>query len=312
MRGVLIVLYVLAVLVVLFVAAAVATREDDVLADAPPDVADLGLPDGPMYPEDVAEVRFGLTLRGYRMSEVDEVLERLAGELAGRDARIVELEQALVDLVEPEVEQAEARLGLASPSSARAAEAVSFEDDPEVLPGVAHDPQAWGAQEEQASQGGWSTARDELAAPGPVLPGEAHDPAIEAAQDPEWMEADGEGFPSALDEPGQDEPVQDASAPDENFPELYPPDPARDDVNESAFLLEPWPLGQGAPDAPQGPPTTPPTTPPITPPTTPPPVDPSPLAEDDGLPEAPLGAPGEGRASSTDEDRPDGEHRPQG
>lgn len=82
------VLSILAVLAVLFVAAAVATREGPILADAPADVADLGLPDGPLQPEDLQAVRFGLAIRGYRMSEVDAVLDRVAKELADRDRQL--------------------------------------------------------------------------------------------------------------------------------------------------------------------------------------------------------------------------------
>lgn len=84
----------LGVLVVLFATAVLATRDDPLLADAPPDRADLVLPDGPMSAGDVDAVQFSLAVRGYRMSEVDEVLDRLAGELADRDRRIAELEQA--------------------------------------------------------------------------------------------------------------------------------------------------------------------------------------------------------------------------
>jgi DivIVA domain-containing protein len=83
-------LAVLGVLAVLFVAAVVATRDDELLADAPADAADLALPAGPLNAEDVRRVRFGLALRGYRMSEVDEVLERVAAELAERDARLAQ------------------------------------------------------------------------------------------------------------------------------------------------------------------------------------------------------------------------------
>lgn len=79
---------VLGVLVVLFGAAVVATRGDALLADAPPDVADVGLPAGRVQADDVRAVRFGLALRGYRMSEVDAVLDRLAAELADRDAQL--------------------------------------------------------------------------------------------------------------------------------------------------------------------------------------------------------------------------------
>lgn len=81
-------LAVLGVVAVLFVAAVVATRDDEVLADAPPDAPDLALPPGRLQADDVRRVRFGLAVRGYRMSEVDVVLERLAAELADRDARL--------------------------------------------------------------------------------------------------------------------------------------------------------------------------------------------------------------------------------
>ena len=91
MPGVLTVLEVLAVLAVLFVAAVVATREGPILGDVHRDRPDLGLPTGPLQPEDVSELRFGLAVRGYRMREVDEVLDRVAVELASCDAQVAEL-----------------------------------------------------------------------------------------------------------------------------------------------------------------------------------------------------------------------------
>jgi DivIVA domain-containing protein len=42
--------------------------------------------------DDVERLRFSVAFRGYRMDEVDAVLERLRAELAARDAHIVELE----------------------------------------------------------------------------------------------------------------------------------------------------------------------------------------------------------------------------
>lgn len=51
------------------------------------------LPDAPV-PSDVDRLRFSLGLRGYRMDQVDQVLDRLRDELAARDARIAELEPA--------------------------------------------------------------------------------------------------------------------------------------------------------------------------------------------------------------------------
>ena len=88
------VLALLGVLAVLFAAAVLATSDRPVLADAPPDAADLPLPEEPLTPEDVSRLRFSMSARGYRMSEVDQALARLADELADRDRRIALLEAA--------------------------------------------------------------------------------------------------------------------------------------------------------------------------------------------------------------------------
>lgn len=48
-------------------------------------------PDRPLLAADLAAVRFGVTLRGYAMGQVDAVLERVAVELAERDAQIASL-----------------------------------------------------------------------------------------------------------------------------------------------------------------------------------------------------------------------------
>ena len=86
-------LAVLGVLAVVFVAALVATRDGELLVDAPRDRADHDLPLGaPVTPDDLDAVRFGMALRGYRMAEVDALLDRLSGELRERDVRLNELE----------------------------------------------------------------------------------------------------------------------------------------------------------------------------------------------------------------------------
>lgn len=41
-------------------------------------------PDGPLGSDDLRRVRFSLAFRGYRMSEVDELLDRLAAQLDER------------------------------------------------------------------------------------------------------------------------------------------------------------------------------------------------------------------------------------
>ena len=42
--------------------------------------------EGPVRAQDLRRVRFSLAFRGYRMSEVDALLDRLAGQLEERDA----------------------------------------------------------------------------------------------------------------------------------------------------------------------------------------------------------------------------------
>ena len=76
------------------------------LPDAPPDRAPLDVPEGPLEPDDIDAVRFAVGLRGYRMDEVDVVLDRLAGDLATRDARIAELERSAAGLPPVPVERA--------------------------------------------------------------------------------------------------------------------------------------------------------------------------------------------------------------
>ena len=49
------------------------------------------LPEAALTPADIGQLKFGIALRGYAMSQVDDVLDRLAREIAERDARIDEL-----------------------------------------------------------------------------------------------------------------------------------------------------------------------------------------------------------------------------
>ncbi|MQS35537.1 DivIVA domain-containing protein [Streptomyces katsurahamanus] len=49
----------------------------------------------PVNRSDIEALRLPVALRGYRMADVDDALDRLAAELAERDARIAELESAL-------------------------------------------------------------------------------------------------------------------------------------------------------------------------------------------------------------------------
>ncbi|GAA3391302.1 DivIVA domain-containing protein [Streptomyces roseoviridis] len=49
----------------------------------------------PVGQADIEALRLPVAARGYRMADVDDVLDRLAAELAERDARIADLEAAL-------------------------------------------------------------------------------------------------------------------------------------------------------------------------------------------------------------------------
>jgi DivIVA domain-containing protein len=46
---------------------------------------------------DVDKIRFSLGLRGYRMDQVDQVLDELRDQLAGKDAELAELRSRLLD-----------------------------------------------------------------------------------------------------------------------------------------------------------------------------------------------------------------------
>lgn len=75
--------------------AVVAVGRGGALELAEPDRSPRGvLPSGDVDRAAVESVRFTVALRGYRMDEVDAVLDRLATEIEERDARIAELERA--------------------------------------------------------------------------------------------------------------------------------------------------------------------------------------------------------------------------
>ena len=86
------------VVIVLVVGAAalVALGGGGSLPDAERDRLAPHLPDDrALNRADVDELRFPMALRGYRMDEVDDVLDRVGAELSHRDLRIAELEAAL-------------------------------------------------------------------------------------------------------------------------------------------------------------------------------------------------------------------------
>lgn len=83
-------MWLFAILIVLALGgiAALAAGRGAPLAEVYDDRPDASVPaEGPLGPQDLRRVRFSLALRGYRMSEVDALLDRLAGELETRQER---------------------------------------------------------------------------------------------------------------------------------------------------------------------------------------------------------------------------------
>jgi DivIVA domain-containing protein len=84
------------VAVIVFLAAAAAAGRTDRMSPPTIDRPPLDLPaDRALQAADVEALRLSVAFRGYRMDEVDDVLDRLRDELAARDARIGDLERQL-------------------------------------------------------------------------------------------------------------------------------------------------------------------------------------------------------------------------
>lgn len=67
------------------------------LAEVYDDRPDATVPAGRIAPDDLRRVRFSLALRGYRMSEVDALLDRLAAQLENESGPGGELPGSSVD-----------------------------------------------------------------------------------------------------------------------------------------------------------------------------------------------------------------------
>ena len=91
------------------------------LAPLSPRVSPTELPDTGMTPEDVRKVRFAMALRGYRMSDVDWALERMAGELERLRGQLAGLSGSGVDPVSDadaaqQSDPAEVLIGVSAPA----------------------------------------------------------------------------------------------------------------------------------------------------------------------------------------------------
>jgi DivIVA domain-containing protein len=86
-------LLLLAALAVLAAISVIAAGVGSTIGAAPPDRSPAGeLGEDGVDRAALARLRFSLAFRGYRMDEVDTVIDRLATELEDRDRRIAELE----------------------------------------------------------------------------------------------------------------------------------------------------------------------------------------------------------------------------
>lgn len=81
-----------AVAAVVFLLAALVFGRGEELAPLPPGASPTRLPSDDVTAEDVRELKFQQVFRGYKMSEVDWVLQRLATEVETLRARVEELE----------------------------------------------------------------------------------------------------------------------------------------------------------------------------------------------------------------------------
>ncbi|CAM3935794.1 DivIVA domain-containing protein [Kibdelosporangium persicum] len=78
---------------VVFLLASVLFGRGEELPPLPPGASPTRLPAEDITAEDVSRVRFQMVLRGYKMSEVDWVLQRLGKEVGDLRSRVAELEE---------------------------------------------------------------------------------------------------------------------------------------------------------------------------------------------------------------------------
>jgi DivIVA domain-containing protein len=85
--------------VIVFGVAAVAAGRGGTMGEVYPDRPDAPLPwDRPLRAGDLDGLRFSVAFRGYRMDEVDDLLDRVASELEARDKRVAELDWQLTTI----------------------------------------------------------------------------------------------------------------------------------------------------------------------------------------------------------------------
>ena len=264
-------LEVLAVAAIVFGVAIAVTGRARGLEEVEPDRADYSFPtDRALTADDVHGVRFAMALRGYRMGEVDEALDRLAAELAMRDDVIAELRAQLDDA--PPLETAAARADLpplptvaaSGPAQGTDAEGDTDADadadaDAEIEPEPEPEPESEPQPEPTGTVSAADPATVLAATPGGVfppatgpylpieMPAAASEPltaplpdtrpepvAASIGQDPDWLAGPDDTDPDHADVPGQVAEYQTGFAPwtTSDTPE-QPPDSAELETPET-------------------------------------------------------------------------------
>ena len=85
------ILEIVVVAVIVFAAAGYVSGWIPGMQPTEPDLAGDNLPSGRLVPTDIDRARFGLAFRGYRMSEVDAVLDRVRDQMSRYEAELAEL-----------------------------------------------------------------------------------------------------------------------------------------------------------------------------------------------------------------------------
>jgi DivIVA domain-containing protein len=86
---------------VVFLIASVVFGRGEELPALPPGASPTRLPASGITADDVRDVRFQLVVRGYKMSEVDWVLRRVAAELDELRTEVADLREQLDNVEEP-------------------------------------------------------------------------------------------------------------------------------------------------------------------------------------------------------------------
>lgn len=149
------IVFVVVAAVVVFAVAAAAVGRGDGLEEPLTDLARPYLPDGRLVPADVDGVHFAVAFRGYRMDQVDSVLDRLSEEIVARDQRITALER----IVRVQTVQSAAGHGAAPTRAGRKVRAEPY-PPPQQPPGESSpgdDTAQWSAGDDTAR---WSPGED--------------------------------------------------------------------------------------------------------------------------------------------------------